>query len=501
MSARSAVLIVGAGPCGLAAAVALRKRGVGVRIIDAADTPVTGSRALQLWPGALDVLRELDVLDEAERRGTRVTEMVYHLAGSTALRVRLGGVNEPLLLPQEQTNEILEARLESLGVRVERALKVTDVARTDGGVSVKAERPDGTSELLDAEWLIGADGVRSTVREALGIGFPGEAVPSPFLIAEGRFDDSHAPGGVHYYFGRTGSLVFAPMHHGVARAGFPVPEDFEPSAEAVRRLLAERGATGMRLTELTALSKFASHERIAEHFVKGRCLLVGDAAHTHAAVGGQGLNLGLQDVRNLAWRLAGVLAGRLDPAVFSAYDTERRHAAAQTVRNTRQFVRLFTVPSWATGVRDGLWRALESAGVLRRWFAPLIAGRRIHYPRQAGARGPLRGTTRALALRAARLARAGERTPPGLEAGAAEAGDALRLCVAGSGHGRLAERAREFAGEYPDLVTYRALPGPARGFVLLRPDGYVAASGTTPGELAAARGVLAALAKPRTPTG
>ena len=494
MRRRTPVLIVGAGPCGLAAACALRMRGVEVRLVDAGADPATGSRALQLWPPALDVLAELGVLEEAERRGPRVKEMIYHLAGGRGLRVRLGRPNEPLLLPQEQTNGLLEERLGQLGGTVERSVTVIGVAVTEDGVIVKAQDADGEIQLIEADWLVAADGVRSTLRDALGIDFPGSPVRSPFLIAEGSFGGDYAPGDVHYYFGRTGSLVFAPMNNGLARAGFPVSDDFEPSAQAVQELLDERGAAGLRLTELTAISKFASQERIAVRFQQGRCFLVGDAAHTHAAVGGQGLNLGLQDIRNLAWKLAGVLDGRLSRCVLASYETERRSAAEQIVHNTQQFVRMFTLPPWAAVARNAVWRGLESTGVLRRWFAPLIAGRRIRYPQSLYGADPPGGVARAVALRAARLARPGERTPHHLAGPAAGPRDVFQLCTSGAEDGELAVRASRIAAERPDLVVHGRLPGgPAKGFMLLRPDGYVAASGTTRRELAHVHRLLDAI--------
>ncbi len=147
----------------------------------------------------------------------------------------------------------------------------------------------------------------------------------------------------------------------------------------MQTLLDERGPGGLRVGQLDALRTFTSSERIALPLRRGRCFLVGDAAHTHSPVGGQGLNLGLQDVHNLAWKLAGVIHGRLTPGILDSYERERRQAAEQIVHTTHQMIRMFTLGPTAARVRNLSWRGLDATGVLRRWFVPLLAGWRIRY--------------------------------------------------------------------------------------------------------------------------
>ncbi|MBW4721552.1 FAD-dependent monooxygenase [Saccharothrix obliqua] len=471
------VLVVGAGPCGLAAACALRRHGVSVRVVESALEPRKGSRAVQLWPPALEVLDDLGVLDEALAAGQRVHAMSYHLAGGPTLRVAVGAENEPLLLPQETTDGLLEGALAELGVRVERGTAVTDVVAGDGFVKVEVTGPDGP-EVIEADWLLGADGVHSTVRERLGVEFPGAQVPMPFLIAEGEVDGEYEQGAVHYFLGRTGSLVFAPMRHDVVRIGAIVAAATPETPEGVQALLDERGPGGLRLTGVDRIAKFTSHERIATAFQGKRWFLLGDAAHTHSAVGGQGLNLGLQDVRNLVWRLAGVIHGRFDPAVLDSYDAERRTAAEQVVGITRRFVRMFTLGPFGAKVRNASWSALESSGLLRRWFAPLVAGRRVHYP------DVLLGTGRRRSTRApARVVAAAGRDPA-----------RLRLVTTGPAAGAVARLAAAIADRAPDRVAHHHLARGRAGFLVLRPDDYVAARGTRPAELADVEESLNALA-------
>jgi 2-polyprenyl-6-methoxyphenol hydroxylase-like FAD-dependent oxidoreductase len=479
MSARTAVLVVGGGPVGLAAAAELRRFGVSVRLVDAALAPATGPRALQLWPSGLAVLDDLDMLGEADRLGQRIRAMRFHLNGRRRFDLSLGAPDQPLLLPQPQTEELLERALRGLGGTVERGIRVTGVEQTATGVRAHTEGPDGRGA-IDADWLIAADGVRSTVRAALDIEFPGERVPLAFLLAEGRLTEDIERGAAHYFLHGKGSLVFAPLRDGTVRISSAIPPGTPLTEETVQRLLDERGPGGLRLAQLDVVREFASAERIAARLRVGRCFLAGDAAHTHSPLGGQGLNLGLQDVRNLAWKLAGVVSGALHPDVLDSYEPERRQAAEQTVRATHNMMRVFMLPPLAAKVRDLIWQGLESAGVLRRWFVPLLAGRRVRYAlpgpgRQAGARAPDWATAHPV--------------------------EGRLVLVTG---GAAADWARALSARWPQLVAHHLAAGRGRhrrGFLLVRPDGHVTASGAGRADRAAVTQLLGALAGPATGSG
>ncbi|MFJ1767925.1 FAD-dependent monooxygenase [Amycolatopsis sp. NPDC088138] len=472
MTTRTPVVIVGAGPCGLTLACELMSRGAAVRVLEAEPGPHRGSRAILLWPPALRIFGELGILPEAERRGQRVRSMHYHLPGGRRLDVPLGPPDAALLLPQEQTGELLEAALVALGGKVERATTVTDVADGRDAVRLRASGPGG-DEVIEADWLVGADGVRSTVRARLGIGFPGARVGSTLLLAEGRIDGALPPGGLHYFLGAAGSLVFAPMGPDRVRVSAAVSADVPLTAQTVQDLLDERGPGGLRVSELAVITTFGSSERVASRLRSGRCFLVGDAAHTHSPLGGQGLNLGLQDVHNLGWKLAGVLDGRFDERVLASYEPERRHAAERVVRTTSLLLKLFMVGPALARARNAAWRALGSVGLLTHWFAPLLAGGRTRYPDVLPGARPRRRR----GIASAALPRPGTRAPAWVPD--APAGARFRLLTTGSPNGSLARAASATS----DLVAREHVPRRGRGFVLLRPDGYVAASGVTTTDL------------------
>jgi 2-polyprenyl-6-methoxyphenol hydroxylase-like FAD-dependent oxidoreductase len=474
---RTPVLVVGAGPSGLVVACELLRLGVQVRVLDAAPVPGTGSRAILLWPPALDILRELGVLDEAEKQGVRAEAMAYHMADGKLLRVELDPTDQPLLLPQERTGMLLLDALHRLGGKVERPVRLTGIEQLADGVRAHVE--DGTGKTIDADWLIGADGVGSAVRKALGTDFPGANIPTTFLLAEGELTGEIDRTQMTYYLGAKGVLLLAPLPDGIVRLSGPVAPGAEPGEELAQQLLDQRGPGGLRMRVTTGAWTFESQERIAAALRTGRTFLVGDAAHVHSVVGGQGLNLGVQDGRNLAWKLAGVIQGRLAPAVLDSYDPERRAAAEQVIKATGQMAKQAVAGPAASRVRNAVWTLLERTGALRSWYGPMLAGRGVRYPDVLFGRSWAEVRKAAAPKRRLRpLPRVGARPPKWVPP--AEDGG-FRLVTTGA-----------LTGSLPG-VTHQHVQHPGDVFLLIRPDGFVAASGGTVEELRALRDLVADL--------
>lgn len=480
MNQRTPVVIVGAGPCGLAAACALWKRGIRARVVEAAAEPGAGSRAILLWPPVLEVLEELGVLGAAEAQGYRPAALCYHTSKRRTIRLPLDGEHGALVLRQDRTCRLLEEELRRLGGAVERPLRVTAVSGGglgESAVRVTAEDGAGRPLTIEADWLIAADGSRSSVRKLLGIEFEGSDFQRTFALFEGKVAGELARDEAHYYVTPAGVLVAIALPDGEVRLSGALDEHDPAATDAkalgvatIQALLEARGPGGLVASEPSLLTTYGAPHRVAAAMRRGRCFLVGDSAHVHSPAGGQGLTLGMQDVRNLVWKLAGVIDGSLQPAVLDSYEPERRAAAQQVVASIHKLTRQTLFPPMALRARNAVLNLLHLAGKLSGILLPSLAGRLIQYP------DVLLGA--AVKRRGASLAAAGARRPSW--APAAD-GRTFRL-ITGGPAGELARRAAELVAAQPQVAHLHLADRPA-GYLLVRPDDYVAASGASAAQL------------------
>jgi 2-polyprenyl-6-methoxyphenol hydroxylase-like FAD-dependent oxidoreductase len=370
------VLIVGAGPTGLTLAASLVKRGIATTIVDAAATGAHTSRAAAVNARTLEVLEGLDVTRRLVKEGVHAPRFTIRDRNRVLMNLDFSGLPTDypytLLIPQNVTETLLNDRLLELGGSVVRAKSLTSVVADGDGVTATFD--DG--DVIRSRYVVGADGIHSTVREQAGIGFHGGAYAESFILADVHLDGDAPVEEVVLFWAKEGLTVVAPLPDGSYRVVAPVvdaPE--EPSADFVQRVLDERGPGAGRIvvTDVVWSSRFRIHHRVADTYRAGRLLIAGDAAHVHSPAGGQGMNLGIQDAVALSDALATVLAGGLDTAL-DEYSAARRPIAGGVVALTDRLTRLATLPRALRPVRNAAIGLAGRVPAVRRALAMRLSG-------------------------------------------------------------------------------------------------------------------------------
>jgi 2-polyprenyl-6-methoxyphenol hydroxylase-like FAD-dependent oxidoreductase len=334
------VLICGAGPAGLVLATELARRGVSFRLIDKAKTPFGGSRGKGIQPRTLEVFEDLGIVHRiAALGGHYPIQRVYRPDGAHADEAMPADVTArpdepysvPLMIMQGRTEAVLRERLAELGHRPVYGCALEGFTQDSGGVTASVTGKDGR-QAIRTRYLIGADGGRSFVRQALDIGFPGKTLGVRAVVADVTLtglsrDVWHrfAEGDMERQISLcplAGTELFQ------IQGPVPLEGDIDLSAAGLSALVAQRtGRDEIRIQSVSWASAFTMNARLADRYRSGRVFLVGDSAHTHPPTGGQGLNTSVQDAYNLGWKLAAVVAGAPD-ALLDTYEAERRPIAA-----------------------------------------------------------------------------------------------------------------------------------------------------------------------------
>jgi 2-polyprenyl-6-methoxyphenol hydroxylase-like FAD-dependent oxidoreductase len=342
-----AVLVVGAGPTGLVLALWLARLGVRVRIVDKTAEPGTTSRALAVQARTLELYRQFGLADAVLERGRKIAAANLWVAGKKAARIALGDMGQglspfpyALIVPQDEHERLLIERLAEAGVDVERQTELAGFDDADGRVRARLIRPDGSLETYEAAYIAGCDGAHSTVREALKIGFPGGTYTHLFYVADVDASGTTMNGEIHVALDTTDFLVVFPLKpEGRARLVGTVHVDVEDQHEMVTwNDVSRRVIEWMRIDieRVRWFSTYRVHHRVADRFRAGRAFVLGDAAHIHSPVGGQGMNTGIGDAVNLAWKLAAVVHGRADRSLLDSFEPERIAFARRLVATTDQ---------------------------------------------------------------------------------------------------------------------------------------------------------------------
>ena len=349
------VLIVGAGPTGLALAAQLSAFGTSFRIIDKRQSPGTESRAIAIQPRTLEALRPFGVSAELAAAGTPARQLQLHLPEET-LEVDLfdsgledSAYQQLLFLSQTETERILTQYLLSRRIRIERGAELQDLERLDpedpfAGVEAKVQRMDRGIERIRARYVVGADGADSTVRSKAGMDWRGAAYPDTFILADLEIDGAE-PDTVHSYPTEDGFLFLFPLGGRATwrMVGIKPRGDSSPATLETLQGLADTYSHGeLTVRDPQWISTFRLSHQIAEYFQRGSVFLAGDAAHVHSPVAAQGMNTGIQDALNLGWKLALGARGLASEDLIDSYHAERRPVDRDVVASTDRVFKLAT---------------------------------------------------------------------------------------------------------------------------------------------------------------
>jgi 2-polyprenyl-6-methoxyphenol hydroxylase-like FAD-dependent oxidoreductase len=376
------VIVIGGGPTGLMLAAELRLHGVAVLVLERDAEPTRVVRSLGMHARSVEVMDQRGLLERFLALGTQYPVGGFFGAIPKPAPERLDTAHPYTLgIPQPLTDRLLTEHALELGVGIRRGAALVDLSQDDDGVTV--ELADGTR--LRARYVVGCDGGRSTVRKRLGVGFPGEPSRSETLL--GEMEVAASPETVaavvaevrktqlRFGLGTFGDGVYRVVVPAEGRSDDrPVP----PSLDEVKQQLRAWAGTDFGVHSPRWLSRFGDATRQAERYRVGRVLLAGDAAHVHPPMGGQGLNLGIQDAFNLGWKLAAQVAGWAPDALLDSYHTERHPVAAAVLDNTRAQAVLMSPDPDARAVRRLLSELMDFEEV-NRYLVEKITALGVRY--------------------------------------------------------------------------------------------------------------------------
>jgi 2-polyprenyl-6-methoxyphenol hydroxylase-like FAD-dependent oxidoreductase len=361
-------LVVGAGPTGLTMASELARHGVSVRIVEQNAGPSIHSKALIVQPRTLEVFYAMGIDQAVAAAAQPAFGMKANLEGKDVPMIQFGEVDgpysRPMMLRQSQTERLLAARLAEQGLTIEWNVALREFSSDDGGVDVTLS----TGERLRVAYLLGCDGAHSIVRKHLQVPFEGSTYDNDFLQVDCKVRWEYPDNVGQGFFTDEGVIVCLPLGQGtfrfiLIRRQRPEHAPDEPQLEEFQAAVSSVVPGNVELYDPEWLIRFRLHERLAAQYRVGRAFLLGDAAHIHTPAGGQGMNTGIQDAHNLAWKLGMVLAGHAGDRLLDSYQAERRPIAADILK--------FTDFTFRTGLADSVL-----VRKLRPLLLPLVMGSR-----------------------------------------------------------------------------------------------------------------------------
>lgn len=397
------VLVVGAGPTGLTVANELARHGVPPRIIDRGPVPATTSRALVVQPRTLEIFDDIGVIEQVIATGASATGLTITFAKKTVELDFAGQLTgpanytaypEPRTLSQHDTERILTELLSRQGVEIERGRELADLSQDGETVTVSLRGDDGSIETLRCRWVIGCDGAHSAVRKAAAIPFSGSTYRDEFIMADAELDwklphgglyGFPSPAGIFAAFSMPGENRYRIFGNFPPGPDGPSAEYSEPSHEEFQAMVDERVPFPATVVKEYWVTRYRVHSRTVPRYRAGRVFLVGDAAHVHSPAGAQGMNTGIQDGYNLAWKLALVERGLAGASLLDSYQAERHPVGVQLLKTTDRLFSAFGGQNPLARLARGRLAPLLASRVLtrswvRRRFIGLLAQLRLHYP-------------------------------------------------------------------------------------------------------------------------
>jgi len=342
------VLIVGAGPTGLMMACELERHGIPFRIIDKKKEPTQSSNATWIQTRTLEIFDAIGIVDRFLKIGHQCEAINFYAKGKALAKIPLSQIDSTypfiLMLPQSETERLLNEKLKESKIRVERSLELVDIKQINNGVISIIKLPNGGTENITSDWIIACDGANSTVREKCQISFPGEDLPEQFMVADAKMSSFLPTNEIHAFFDK--GTIFP--EKGTLFSAFPWgSKEYRLSAnlylesprqifteQEVREIVAERTYGNYIVDTVSWISPFWIHSKIVDQMQQGSIFLAGDAAHIHSPAGGQGMNTGIQDAFNLAWKLALVIKQKAKISLLNSYQEERFPIVKNIVNKT-----------------------------------------------------------------------------------------------------------------------------------------------------------------------
>ncbi|MDR3476906.1 MAG: FAD-dependent monooxygenase [Gammaproteobacteria bacterium] len=352
MNSRLPVLIVGAGPTGLMMACELARRNIHFRIIDKNSERTQTSNATWIQPRTLEILKAIGIVDRFLILGNPCRAITLYVEGKELVKIPFSHVDATypyiLILAQSEIERLLIERLQEFNITIERNVELINLHQKDGTVVCTVKNGKAKEDVINAEYVIACDGVRSTVRDKCDIYFPGEDIQDQFMVADAKMGSYLPKDEIHIFFD-TGTVfaasslnsdiyrITANLHFSHARKTFTEKE--------VKEMANERSYGAYNVHSVSWISPFWIHGKVVEKMRVGSVFLAGDAAHIHSPAGGEGMNTGIQDAYNLAWKLALVMENKARPALLDSYEAERHPAVKEVVEKTDELTKMVLMDS------------------------------------------------------------------------------------------------------------------------------------------------------------